>query len=97
MLKSLRRRVFEDITFTAAISTPGGILACCLEDQFAFFDSHSLKKSSYHIEGSSRCTAVDFARANTNTFLSADFDGILRLWDLRNPRQPVCVSPPTRF
>ncbi|KAL5102834.1 hypothetical protein TcWFU_003893 [Taenia crassiceps] len=92
MLKSLRQRIFDDITFTAAASTPGLVLASCLEDQFAFFDSYSLKKSSYRIGGSSRCIAMDFARTSTNIFLSGDFDGILRLWDLRNPRQPTSTS-----
>ncbi|KAL5968954.1 Protein transport protein sec31 [Taenia solium] len=92
MLKSLRKRIFGDITFTAATSTPGSVLASCLEGQFAFFDSHSLKKSSYRNEGSSRCAALDFARASTNIFLSGDFDGTLRLWDLRNPRQPTSSS-----
>ncbi|VDK36212.1 unnamed protein product [Taenia asiatica] len=92
MLKSLRKRIFENITFTAAISTPGSVLAYCLEDQLVFFDSHSLKKSSYRNEGSSRCAALDFARTSTNIFLSGDFDGTLRLWDLRNPRQPTSTS-----
>ncbi|CDI96712.1 wd40 repeat [Echinococcus multilocularis] len=92
MLKSLRKRIFKEITFTAAISTPGSVLVSCLEDQFAFFDFCSLKKSSYRVEGSSRCVVMDFARASTNTFLSGDFDGVVRLWDLRNPRQSTSAS-----
>ncbi|VDM21449.1 unnamed protein product [Hydatigera taeniaeformis] len=92
MLKGLRKRIFEDITFTAAISTPRAVLVSCLEDKFVFFDSSSLKKSSYRVEGSSRCVVMDFARATTNIFLSGDFDGIVRLWDLRNPRHPTSAS-----
>ncbi|VDD79607.1 unnamed protein product [Mesocestoides corti] len=62
------------------------------QDRFCIFDPVSLKKTSFKVEGSSRCVTVDYARAQTNTFLSGDFDGIVRLWDIRQPRRPASVS-----
>ncbi|KAM7534481.1 hypothetical protein Aperf_G00000110898 [Anoplocephala perfoliata] len=81
MLSNLRRRVFEDVKFTAAVASPDHLLSLL-----------TLKRSTYRFEASSRCNSVDYARNDENIFLSGDFDGTMRLWDLRNPRRPTSVS-----
>lgn len=91
MLNSLRRRIFEDVGFTAVVASPDQLLSFCAQDCFSVFNLLTLKRSTYRFEASSRCSSVDYARSECNIFLSGDFDGTMRLWDLRNPRRPVSV------
>ncbi|VDN96927.1 unnamed protein product [Rodentolepis nana] len=92
MLKNLRRRVFEDITFNTAVAKNNCLITFCSQDCFSIFNACTLKRSTYCFETSSRCNSVDFAENDGQIFLSGDFDGTMRLWDIRNPRRPSCVS-----
>ncbi|VUZ44314.1 unnamed protein product [Hymenolepis diminuta] len=92
MLKSLHRRVFESITFNTAAASHDHLLTFCSQDCFSIFNAFTLKRSTYRFETSSRCNAVDFAENEGQVFLSGDFDGTMRIWDVRNPRKPTSVS-----
>nr|CDS34210.1 wd40 repeat [Hymenolepis microstoma] len=92
MLRNLRRRVFEDINFNTAAATHNHLIAFCSQDCFSIFNACTLKRSIYRFETSSRCNSVDFAENEGQIFLSGDFDGTMRLWDVRNPRRPSYVS-----
>ena len=88
-IQTQRKRVFEDATFLVSKCSSQTVIVSCVENRFAFFDPTSLKRSTYRVEESSRCVAIDCPREDANQFLSGNFDGTMCLWDLRNPRRPV--------
>ncbi|KRY46021.1 Ribosome biogenesis protein WDR12 -like protein, partial [Trichinella britovi] len=88
------RALSGDCSFTDVAYSPLNqlLLSTCTDKSVRMWDVRSSEGSmvkAFFKSHSKWASSVDWSKTNSNLFLSSDFAGLLKLWDIRNTKSPL--------
>ncbi|KRZ82729.1 Ribosome biogenesis protein WDR12 -like protein, partial [Trichinella sp. T8] len=88
------RTLSGDCSFTDVAYSPLNqlLLSTCTDKSVRMWDVRSSEGSmvkAFFKSHSKWASSVDWSKTNSNLFLSSDFAGLLKLWDIRNTKSPL--------